>query len=59
LIIDNHGAHPLEAVSSAPVHLGEGRHIIKARYFYTDAGQACCRVLINIGGTWSVPAFYR
>lgn len=59
LVADNHGAHPLKAVYSSAIHLCTGRHSVRARYFYTDAGQAFCRVLINNGGSWSPPAFYR
>jgi hypothetical protein len=59
LIADNHGAHPLKAVYSPTIHLNAGRHAVKARYFYTDADRAYCKVRINAGGTWSVPLFYR
>ena len=59
LIADNHGIHPSSAVYSAPVYLSAGCHAIKAKYFYTDADSASCRVSIGTGGTWSVPALYR
>ncbi len=59
LVADNHGVHPLKAVYSPAIHLSPGRHAVRARYFYTNAGQAFCRVLIGAGGSWSPPAFYR
>jgi len=59
MIADNHGDHPLRAVCSPAIPLIAGRHAVKARYFYTDAEQAFCKVRINADGTWSIPAFYR
>jgi hypothetical protein len=59
LVADNHGVHPKKALYSAAVHLDAGRHAVKARYFYTDARSAWCHVLINAGGTWYEPAYYR
>jgi hypothetical protein len=58
-LADNHGIHPKKAVYSPAVHLDAGRHAVKARYFYTDARSAWCHVLINAGGIWSEPAYYR
>ena len=59
LIADNPGVHPPATVYSAPVYLSAGRHVIKAKCFYTDADSASCHVSIGTGGTWSEPVFYR
>lgn len=59
LAADNHGVHPDKAVDSAALHLDAGRHAVKARYFYTSAETARCRVLFSSGGAWSEPAYYR
>jgi PA14 domain len=59
LIADNHGIHPKKSVYSASIRLAEGRHTVKARYFYTVADNAWCHVLIGGNGSRSEPAFYR
>jgi hypothetical protein len=59
LIADNHGIHPKKTVYSASIHLAEGRHAVKARYFYTLADNAWCHVLVGSDGSRSEPAYYR
>ncbi|HEY3272969.1 MAG TPA: PA14 domain-containing protein [Methanocella sp.] len=59
LIADNHGVHPKKSVNSIGIRLGEGRHAIKARYFYTTAENAWCHVLMGSNGSRSEPVYYR
>lgn len=59
LIADDHGTHSKTAVDSPALPLAAGLHQVKARYFYRDAENAFCQVLMSVNGSWFPPAFYR
>ena len=59
LVADNHGVHQKKSVYSTSIRLVEGRHAVKARYFYTLAENAWCHVFIGGNGSRSEPAYYR
>jgi hypothetical protein len=59
LILASPGIHPPAVVQSAPMHLDEGIHRVKVRYFYTVRDDALCNVRWSDGGPMACPACYH